>query len=85
MFTLITDVLVWTNDRVMKWANLVGLKDYSSNLCESGVHGALVALDDTFDAAQMALALQVPTNNIQVSLKRLKSQWIIKLLHLYSS
>lgn len=37
-----------------------------TNLCESGVHGALIALDDTFDAAQMALALQVPTNNIQV-------------------
>ncbi|KAI1302302.1 Liprin-alpha-2 [Halotydeus destructor] len=60
-----TDVLVWTNDRVIKWLNMIGLKEYSSNLVESGVHGALVALDDTFDANQMALALQVPTQNVQ--------------------
>lgn len=61
-----SDVLVWTSDRVMKWVNHIGLKEYSGNLSESGVHGALVALDDTFDAAQMALALQIPTQSIQV-------------------
>jgi hypothetical protein len=30
------------------------------------VHGALIALDDNFDANSMALALQVPTQNTQV-------------------
>lgn len=35
---------------------------------ESGVHGALIALDESFDANSMALALQIPTQNTQVSL-----------------
>lgn len=60
------DVLVWTNERVIKWCDSIGLKDYSYNLIESGVHGAVIALDDSFDASQMALALQIPTQNLQV-------------------
>lgn len=39
------------------------------NLQESGVHGALIALDDTFDPNLMALALQIPTQNTQVCLE----------------
>lgn len=30
------------------------------------MHGALIALDESFDANAMALALQIPTQNIQV-------------------
>lgn len=30
------------------------------------VHGALVALDDAFDETQMALVLQIPSQNVQV-------------------
>lgn len=63
---MVSDVLVWSNERVIKWVNSIGLKDLSCNLVESGVHGALIALDDTFDASQMALALQIPTQNLQV-------------------
>ena len=59
--------MVWSNERVIKWANSIGLKEYSSNIIESGVHGALVALDETFDHEQMALALQIPTQNVQVN------------------
>lgn len=43
------------------------LQEYGSNLLESGVHGALIALDESFDANSMALALQIPTQNVQVS------------------
>lgn len=43
------------------------LQEYGNNLLESGVHGALIALDESFDATAMALALQIPTQNIQVS------------------
>lgn len=64
---LLADVLVWSNDRVMKWCDSIGLKEYSYNLIESGVHGALIALDEAFDSSQMALALQIPTQNLQVS------------------
>ncbi len=59
-------MLVWTNERIIKWTQGIGLKEYSNNLIESGVHGALVALDDSFDHNSMALALQIPTQNSQV-------------------
>lgn len=79
------DVLVWSNDRVIRWVLSIGLKvficemkiilsvyycffkEYGNNLLESGLHGALIALDEGFDSNAMALALQIPTQNIQVS------------------
>lgn len=45
----------------------VSFQEYANNLLESGVHGALIALDESFDANSMALALQIPTQNTQVS------------------
>jgi len=61
------DVLVWTNERVIQWVQSIGLKEFANNLIESGVHGALIALDDSFDNNSLAMALQIPTANIQVS------------------
>ncbi|XP_023374073.1 liprin-alpha-1 isoform X3 [Otolemur garnettii] len=61
----IKDVLVWSNDRVIRWILSVGLKEYANNLLESGVHGALLALDETFDFSALALLLQIPTQNTQ--------------------
>ncbi|KAM9480823.1 liprin-alpha-1 isoform 3-T4 [Clarias gariepinus] len=59
------DVLVWSNERLIKWVQSIGLKEYAHNLLESGVHGALVALDETFDQNTLALLLQIPTQNTQ--------------------
>uniref|UniRef100_A0AAV2LSY8 SAM domain-containing protein n=1 Tax=Knipowitschia caucasica TaxID=637954 RepID=A0AAV2LSY8_KNICA len=59
------DVLVWSNERVITWVQAIGLKEYSGNLYESGVHGALMALDETFDHNALALLLQIPTQNTQ--------------------
>ncbi|XP_036765486.1 liprin-alpha-4 isoform X6 [Manis pentadactyla] len=59
------DVLVWTNDQVVHWVQSIGLRDYAGNLHESGVHGALLALDENFDHNTLALVLQVPTQNTQ--------------------
>ncbi|KAL2805730.1 liprin-alpha-1 isoform c, partial [Daubentonia madagascariensis] len=61
----IKDVLVWSNDRVIRWILSIGLKEYANNLVESGVHGALLALDETFDFNALALLLQIPTQNTQ--------------------
>ncbi|XP_053780052.1 liprin-alpha-1 isoform X3 [Desmodus rotundus] len=61
----IKDVLVWSNDRVIRWVLSIGLKEYANNLLESGVHGALMALDETFDFSVLALLLQIPTQNTQ--------------------
>ncbi|XP_035273770.1 liprin-alpha-1 isoform X6 [Anguilla anguilla] len=59
------DVLVWSNERVINWVQSIGLKEYANHLLESGVHGALLALDETFDHNAVALLLQIPTQNIQ--------------------
>ncbi|XP_070343998.1 liprin-alpha-1-like isoform X4 [Equus asinus] len=61
----IKDVLVWSNDRVIRWILSIGLKEYANNLVESGVHGALVALDETFDFSALALLLRIPKQNTQ--------------------
>jgi len=61
-----SDVLVWSNERVIRWVQTIGLKEYASSLIESGVHGALIALDESFDHHSMALALQIPSSNSQV-------------------
>ncbi|KAM9298936.1 liprin-alpha-3 [Gastrophryne carolinensis] len=61
----VKDVMVWSNERVMCWVQAIGLKEYANNLHESGVHGALIALDDTFDCNDLALLLQIPTQNTQ--------------------
>ncbi|XP_054940130.1 liprin-alpha-4 isoform X8 [Physeter macrocephalus] len=61
----IKDVLVWTNDQVVHWVQSIGLRDYAGNLHESGVHGALLALDENFDHNALALVLQIPTQHTQ--------------------
>ncbi|CAG5131518.1 unnamed protein product, partial [Candidula unifasciata] len=58
-------VLVWSNERVIQWVISISLREYASSLQESGVHGALIALDESFDHNSMALALQIPTQNQQ--------------------
>lgn len=62
-------MLVWTNDQVVHWVQSIGLRDYAGNLHESGVHGALLALDENFDHNTLALVLQIPTQNTQVALQ----------------
>ncbi|XP_054574795.1 liprin-alpha-2 isoform X3 [Eptesicus fuscus] len=61
----IKDVLVWSNDRVIRWIQAIGLREYANNILESGVHGSLIALDENFDYSSMALLLQIPTQNTQ--------------------
>lgn len=51
--------MVWSNERVMRWLESIGVGQYVDNLRESAVHGAVLALDDTFDSNALALTLQV--------------------------
>ncbi|CAF3607414.1 unnamed protein product [Rotaria sordida] len=56
------DVLMWTNERIIQWLTTInGLKEYANNLTETGIHGGLIALDETFDHNTLALALQIPS------------------------
>ncbi|XP_074173256.1 liprin-alpha-4 isoform X8 [Rhinolophus sinicus] len=61
----VKDLLVWTNEQVVHWVQSIGLRDYAGHLRESGVHGALLALDENFDHSSLALLLQIPTQNTQ--------------------
>ncbi|KAL4840031.1 hypothetical protein H8958_014240 [Nasalis larvatus] len=61
----LTNVLVWSNDRVIRWIQAIGLREYANNILESGVHGSLIALDENFDYSSLALLLQIPTQNTQ--------------------
>ncbi|KAF6031548.1 hypothetical protein EB796_010180 [Bugula neritina] len=72
------DVLVWSNDRMIKWVRSIGLKEFADNLLESGVHGAILALDESFSSSAMALALQIPSSNPQA--KQLLETEFMKLL-----
>lgn len=63
----LADVFVWSNERLIRWLSSIGLKEYAPNLAESGIHGALIALDDTFDASHLAMALQISTANVRSS------------------
>ena len=43
------------------------MEEFTINLLHSGVHGGLIALDDTYDYEKLAMALQIPTSNTTVS------------------
>lgn len=57
-------MIVWSNERLVKWIQSIGLKDYANNLSQSGVHGGILALDDSYDWQQLALALKIPIHDI---------------------
>ncbi|XP_071446482.1 kazrin isoform X8 [Hetaerina americana] len=54
------DPLVWTNQRIIRWARNIDLTEYADNLKDSGVHGALVVLEPSFNGDTMANALGIP-------------------------
>uniref|UniRef100_A0A3Q1JXK8 SAM domain-containing protein n=1 Tax=Anabas testudineus TaxID=64144 RepID=A0A3Q1JXK8_ANATE len=56
------DPIVWTCHRVMKWIRDIDLKEYADNLQGKGIHGAVMALDPSFDTDAMAKALGIPSN-----------------------
>lgn len=65
--TVSVDILVWTNENVISWLDSIGMEEFTINLLHSGVHGGLIALDDTYDYEKLAMALQIPTSNTTVS------------------
>ncbi|CAB3376493.1 Hypothetical predicted protein [Cloeon dipterum] len=54
------DPIVWTNQRFIRWARNIDLNEYADNLKDSGVHGALVVLEPSFNGETMASALGIP-------------------------
>uniref|UniRef100_A0A0B7B8G1 SAM domain-containing protein n=1 Tax=Arion vulgaris TaxID=1028688 RepID=A0A0B7B8G1_9EUPU len=55
-----TDLIVWTNERLMKWIRSIDLGEYSENLTEGGLHGAVMVLEPSFNADTLASILGIP-------------------------
>ncbi|XP_078251542.1 liprin-beta-2-like isoform X2 [Rhinoraja longicauda] len=55
-----SDVVQWSNHRVMEWLRAVDLAEYAPNLRGSGVHGGLVILEPRFNSETLALLLNIP-------------------------
>jgi len=67
------DIIIWTNERIIQWLTKInGVKEYANNLTETGIHGGLIALDETFDHNALALALQIPSQQTTVRNNRFK-------------
>ncbi|XP_037831062.1 kazrin-A-like, partial [Kryptolebias marmoratus] len=56
------DPVVWTCHRVMKWIRDIDLEEFADNLQGKGIHGAVIALDQSFDTEAFAKALGIPSN-----------------------
>ncbi|KAI8795496.1 kazrin isoform X2 [Biomphalaria glabrata] len=54
------DLIVWTNERLMKWTRKIDLGEYSEALIESGVHGAMMVLEPSFNSDTLASILGIP-------------------------
>uniref|UniRef100_A0A8B9H7R2 SAM domain-containing protein n=1 Tax=Astyanax mexicanus TaxID=7994 RepID=A0A8B9H7R2_ASTMX len=61
-----TDPLVWSCQRIIKWLREIDLKEFAENLQSSGVHGAVMVLDPSFNTDTMATALGIPGNKHMV-------------------
>ena len=46
----------------MSWIEHIDLREYAGNLTDSGVHGALLLLDQHFDANDLIILLQIPAS-----------------------
>ncbi|KAM3609124.1 uncharacterized protein V6R79_009969 [Siganus canaliculatus] len=55
-----SEVVQWSNHRVMEWLRSVDLAEYAPNLRGSGVHGGLVMLEPRFNSDTMAMLLNIP-------------------------
>ncbi|XP_028306844.1 liprin-beta-2b isoform X12 [Gouania willdenowi] len=55
-----SEVVQWSNHRVMEWLRSVDLAEYAPNLRGSGVHGGLIMLEPRFNADSLAMLLNIP-------------------------
>ncbi|XP_056881222.1 liprin-beta-2 isoform X2 [Takifugu flavidus] len=55
-----SEVVQWSNHRVMEWLRSVDLAEFAPNLRGSGVHGGLIILEPRFSSETLALLLNIP-------------------------
>ena len=52
---------------MVAWAESVGLEEFAQSLHGSGVHGGVIALDDSIDAEALAMTMKIPQHLHDVS------------------
>lgn len=57
-----SEVMLWTNHRVMEWLRSIDLSEYAPNLRGSGVHGGLMVFEARFNSTVLADILSIPTS-----------------------
>ncbi len=57
-----SEVMLWTNHRVMEWLRSIDLSEYAPNLRGSGVHGGLMVFEARFNSTVLADILSIPSS-----------------------
>ncbi|THD24148.1 hypothetical protein D915_005231 [Fasciola hepatica] len=60
--TINDNLLLWTNQRVARWLKDIGLKAFTEGIDGTGLHGAYMVLDPTFDLARLMKHLHLPAS-----------------------
>ena len=55
-----SEVVLWTNHRIMEWLRSIDLSEYAPNLRGSGVHGGLMTYENRFNSTVLADILSIP-------------------------
>ncbi|KAB5567348.1 hypothetical protein PHYPO_G00231750 [Pangasianodon hypophthalmus] len=61
-----SDLLVWSCQRIIKWLRDIDLKEFAGSLQNSGIHGAVMVLDPSFNTDSMATALGISASKHMV-------------------
>ncbi|KAI6646084.1 hypothetical protein LOD99_9532 [Oopsacas minuta] len=75
-----TDLPFWSNRQISLWLHSIGLGGYTGNIESSGLHGAVLYFDNSYDYHEIAITLQIPQNDsvarklLKVSVSDLMSQ-----------
>uniref|UniRef100_A0A3Q3ILY0 SAM domain-containing protein n=1 Tax=Monopterus albus TaxID=43700 RepID=A0A3Q3ILY0_MONAL len=77
------DPIVWTCHRVMKWIRDIDLKEFADNLQGKGIHGAVMALDPSFDTDAMAKALGISSNKHMLHRHLYEEMKLLSQHHIY--
>ena len=55
-----TEMPFWSNAQVAQWLHGIGLGNYTANIESSGLHGAVLYFDTSYDYHEIAITLQIP-------------------------
>ncbi|XP_076451782.1 kazrin-like isoform X2 [Babylonia areolata] len=61
-----SDLIVWTCGRLVAWVRSIDLGEFADHLQESGVHGAMMVLEPSFNADTLATALAIPPSKAYI-------------------